>query len=251
MSVGINLGIPPLRSGGSVLLSTPRAAHWDFSRMDMLRQDIAGSIPVTASGQPIGRVLDLSGNGRNLVAEAANSRPTFYVPGQNLRPCAQMVVDDYLVWSGSAVEASAGWYLICVGFNAQANDDWRSLCAVGGGSPFVEHYLTQSGGNTTHFWNVASGISGRQSSLSVFTGVSTPGLRQLRINGSPRAGSAQAFSSVNLSRVSLGARIDSTWAGNPILQGWIGEMALFRAAEVNPAKIAEIEQELLWKWSIG
>ncbi len=219
--------------------------------MDLLRQDSGGAVPVTASGQPVGRVVDSSGNGRDLVSPALNSRPTFYAPGQNLRPCVQMVVDDFLTWEGSGVSTSAGWYLVCVGFNAQTNDDWRSLCGVGGGTPYVEHFLTQNGGNTSHFWNVATGIAGRQSSMSVFTGVSMPGLRQLRINGVARSGTAQPYSGVDLSRVAVGARIEPGWAGNPVPLGWIGEVALFRATEVNLAKLAEIERELLWKWSIG
>lgn len=43
-------------------------ATWDFTAAMGLFQDVAGTIPVTAIGQPVGRIRDLTGNGNDLVA---------------------------------------------------------------------------------------------------------------------------------------------------------------------------------------
>ena len=49
---------------------------WDPSDMSTLYQDSAGTTPVTAADQPIGRINDKSGNGNNLVQATSAKRPT-------------------------------------------------------------------------------------------------------------------------------------------------------------------------------
>lgn len=48
----------------------------DMARMDTMSQDSAGSTPLTGPGQPVGRVLDLSGRGRTASQSVSASRPT-------------------------------------------------------------------------------------------------------------------------------------------------------------------------------
>lgn len=48
---------------------------YDVSDKSTLFQDSAGITPVTASGQPVGRVSDKSGNGNHLIQATAGARP--------------------------------------------------------------------------------------------------------------------------------------------------------------------------------
>lgn len=69
---------------------------WDFSDMGTMFQDSAGSTPVTAASQPVGRVLDVSGQGRTLQQTTSAARPTYN--GAGITPDA---VDDFLVTSAN------------------------------------------------------------------------------------------------------------------------------------------------------
>lgn len=55
-------------------------AWYDPSDLSSLFQDAAGTTPVTAAGQPVGKVTDKSGNGNHLTA-AGTARPTLEVDG--------------------------------------------------------------------------------------------------------------------------------------------------------------------------
>ena len=79
---------------------------FDASRMATLFQDSAGSTPVTAAGQPVGRVLDLSGRGNHLLQAVSAARPTLIVDGGGKQCLSLDGVDDWLSaasvsWGGS------------------------------------------------------------------------------------------------------------------------------------------------------
>ena len=75
---------------GASILSTPSPASlfaggqegvwYDPSDLSTLFQDSAGTTPVTAAGQPVGRALDKSGRGNNAV-QATTARRPFYQTG--------------------------------------------------------------------------------------------------------------------------------------------------------------------------
>lgn len=54
---------------------------WDATDMATLFQDSAGATPVTALTQPIGRMLDISGNGNHLLQATAGARPQYTTDG--------------------------------------------------------------------------------------------------------------------------------------------------------------------------
>lgn len=58
-----------------LFLAGEKGAWYDPNVMSSMFQDAAGTIPVTAAGQPVGRMLDLSGNGNHLVQATAANRP--------------------------------------------------------------------------------------------------------------------------------------------------------------------------------
>lgn len=52
-----------------------QGAWYDISELTTLYQDSAGTIPVTAVGDPVGRVLDRSGEGHHLIQTTSTKRP--------------------------------------------------------------------------------------------------------------------------------------------------------------------------------
>jgi hypothetical protein len=83
------IGISTLRSlnqgssfsPASLFASGEKGAWYDPSDITTLFQDAAGTIPVTASGQPVGRILDKSGNGAHATQSTDSARPTYTVSG--------------------------------------------------------------------------------------------------------------------------------------------------------------------------
>lgn len=59
----------------SLFAAGEQGVWYDPSDMSTLFQDAAGTIPVTAAGQPVGRVLDKSGRGNHATQATATSRP--------------------------------------------------------------------------------------------------------------------------------------------------------------------------------
>lgn len=55
--------------------------YYDPSDLSTLFQDAAGTIPVTASGQPVGRISDKSGNNNHAIQATAAARPTYMTNG--------------------------------------------------------------------------------------------------------------------------------------------------------------------------
>ena len=79
------------------LFSTGEQGTWfDPSDITTLFQDDAGTVPVTAAGDPVGRMLDKSGNGRHATQATAGSRPTYRSSG-GLSWLEFDGVDDFMV----------------------------------------------------------------------------------------------------------------------------------------------------------
>lgn len=79
MRLGMGLGLPQKQLRGfvpSILFSAGEKGVWyDPSDLSTLFQDAAGTTPVTAAGQPVGKILDKSGNGAHATQSTATSRP--------------------------------------------------------------------------------------------------------------------------------------------------------------------------------
>ena len=58
-----------------------QGAWYDPSDLSTLFQDAAGTTPVTADGDPVGLMLDKSGNGNHVVQDIASMRPTLKTDG--------------------------------------------------------------------------------------------------------------------------------------------------------------------------
>lgn len=70
---------------------------YDPSDFSTMFQDAAGTIPVTAAGQPVGRILDKSGRGNHATQATAAARPILQQDGNGKYYLAFDGVDDTLV----------------------------------------------------------------------------------------------------------------------------------------------------------
>ena len=69
--------IPHINSLADLFSGSENGAWYDIQDMTTLWQDAAGTIPVTADGDPVGRVDDKSGNENHALQSTAASRPLF------------------------------------------------------------------------------------------------------------------------------------------------------------------------------
>lgn len=75
-------GVPPAAFTPVDLFGASETGVWyDFSDMGTLYQDSTGTIPVTASGQRVGKVLDKSGNGLHATQGTSTARPIWISDG--------------------------------------------------------------------------------------------------------------------------------------------------------------------------
>ena len=67
MSAFYNVDQPPfnMRSSARAIAAANNGLLFDIGDMSTMYQDAAGTIPVTAVEQPIGKILDKSGNGNH------------------------------------------------------------------------------------------------------------------------------------------------------------------------------------------
>lgn len=112
------------------LFAGAEGAWYDPSDLGTLFQDAAGSVPVTADGQPVGRMLDKSGNGNHMVQASAARRPVYRTNGTEHWLLFDGV-DDFLQ---SAITVSlAGTDKATFAFGVQ------SLNTAGANSAWISH----------------------------------------------------------------------------------------------------------------
>ncbi|MEN6621315.1 MAG: hypothetical protein ABFD50_07190 [Smithella sp.] len=72
---GLSAAVKALFSSGE------QGVWYDPSDLSTMFQDLAGTVPVTAVGQPVGRILDKSGRGNHATQSTAASRPILEIDG--------------------------------------------------------------------------------------------------------------------------------------------------------------------------
>ena len=97
MSRFYNLEQAPFNNRASArsIVAANNGLLFDIGDMSTLYQDAAGTIPVTAVGQPVGKILDKSGNGNHATQPITASRPTL-VQINGLYALSFDGIDDYL-----------------------------------------------------------------------------------------------------------------------------------------------------------
>ena len=108
MQIGLGIGapfrlkwVPPLTEQIRSLLfgSGEQGALYDPSDLSTLFQDTAGTTPVTAVEQPVGRILDKSGRGNHATQATTTKRPV-YSRRVNLLEKSEDLTDAYWIKNG-------------------------------------------------------------------------------------------------------------------------------------------------------
>jgi hypothetical protein len=117
---------------------------YDPSNLSSLFQDAAGTIPVTADGDPVGLMRDLSGNGFHATQTSAGNRPIYKTDGQ-------------LHWIECA---SASSHFMTHNANAPGTGEFLVVYALDSASTGITPFLAFGSGISTTY----TGISFRRGS---------------------------------------------------------------------------------------
>jgi hypothetical protein len=123
-----------------------KGAWYDPSDISTLFQDAAGTIPVTADGQPVGLMLDKSGNGNHASQSVSSKRPTYRDVG-GVQWIEADGIDDFLTTSPVAGIAN----------DADGMSLMMTVRSTGSRAVLVSQYDTI--GNSRNFSSVVSTMS--------------------------------------------------------------------------------------------
>ena len=133
--LGLGVGLTRRGGGGeaqtiaSLFASDERGAWYDPSDISTLFQDAAGTTPVTAAGQSVGKILDKSGRGNHAVQATASKRPV-YRASAGLHWLEFDGVDDTLGVSSGVYFGSASSTIVAL-TPLENNAGRRTLSAYG------------------------------------------------------------------------------------------------------------------------
>jgi len=97
IGIGMNLIRGGYASPASLFANGEQGAWYDPSDLTTLFQDSAGTTPVTAAGQSVGKMLDKSGRGNHATQATSLQRPTYQVDGAGRPYLSFDGVDDGMV----------------------------------------------------------------------------------------------------------------------------------------------------------
>jgi hypothetical protein len=144
--IGIKITLPNLADRARVFdwrVLSP-AAVWDVGIQASLFQDAAATTVVSANGDPVGCVKDLSGNGRHLTQATAASRPLYQAAGYTLFD----QVDDWIYTQVGALNLPALWVILAFRSGSGAGMVWAlPQDTASNVSPYFRYSLWSGGGN--------------------------------------------------------------------------------------------------------
>lgn len=152
LGLPIDVRLAPTRGGeavftpASLFASGEQGAWYDPSDLSSMFQDSAGTTPVTAAGQPVGKINDKSGRGNHLTQITAGERPILGQDGGG-RYCLEFDgVNDHLT-AGDALDLGTNslWAVAAAKFDTTADGTIfaKALNAVGA----ARYSLIRSGGS--------------------------------------------------------------------------------------------------------
>lgn len=191
---------------------------WDLADSTTLFQDIAGTTPVTAAGQTVGRVLDKSGNNNHWTAAADNTtRPTYQVDGDGKPYLSFDGSNDLLIAATPFASTGNRLWTAIFGLYAATQASSRTLLSINSGSNSQPISILQSATTTTGIQQFSRNDSGSGAVGPTLAGMLDSTKRVL--TSIMRGGNATASSRNAASRPSgggSGAYTDAaigTWGG--------------------------------------
>lgn len=107
IGLGVNMGGGPGFTPALLFASGKKGVWYDPSDFGTMFQDSAGTTPVTAVGQPVGKILDKSGNGNHASQGTSANRPTLQVDGTGRYYLAFNGTNSFLTTASVDLSATA------------------------------------------------------------------------------------------------------------------------------------------------
>ena len=195
----------------SLFAAGEQGVWYDPSDLSTLFQDAAGTTPVTAAGQPVGRMLDKSGRGNHATQSTAINRPTLQIDAGGRYYLACDGVDDGM--SASAIDlTSTNKLTVFAGIGKLRNSPTESIVELGS-SPASgpgTFWINSSGLASGDYWiAMAKNVSERTGFSSVKSAPTTDVLSVLfDFSGTSRA--TEIFPRINGSIPSLTGGLGAT-----------------------------------------
>jgi hypothetical protein len=114
--------------------ASEKGVWFDPSDITTLFQDSTGTLAVTAVGQPVGKMLDKSGNGYHATQSTAGKRPTYQIDPYGYGYLAFDGVDDFMV-TGSIDFTGTATMTASVGLLVDPTKVTAGTAVVTGGDP--------------------------------------------------------------------------------------------------------------------
>jgi hypothetical protein len=142
----------------AILFAASEQGFWlDPSDISTLFQDSAGTTPVTADGDPVGRISDKSGRGNHFIQATSAARPTYRVSG-GVHWLDLDGVDDHMTCSVDA-NTIFGVTLADLNYYACFGGRYSSL-TTNSADPFANHGLLHDAGGYISSYARSSGVIG-------------------------------------------------------------------------------------------
>jgi hypothetical protein len=252
MGASVSAGAAPW-SPARLFATGEEGAWYDPSDLSTMFQDSAGTTPVTAAGQPVGLILDKSGNGHHASQSTSTARPLLEDDDGVL--CLKFDgVDDFL--STAAIDLTGTSKVLAISGTLDTATSLAILYetsanAIGGGAFFCAVDYNAGGvGDWLVSGNVASGFAtvadqtARAVTTAQMSSVFTSGVGALSVvvNGSPQTlentYNPSATSAGNFGNHSLfiGARSGPSLLFNGNIYSLVIAGALYDAATLDAAE---------------
>lgn len=203
LSLGLFLGAGSVRrfTPARLFANGEQGGWWDPSDFSTQFQDSAGTTPVTAVGQPVGKVLDKSGRGNHRTQGTTSSRPTlrqdasgyFYWQYDGVDDSMSAAVDLSgtskltIVWGGYKASDS----LLCIPLEVGTSGSGVSATLLGPRNPgsgnFGSSLTSVTGSDATAGVALAAPILVLATGLFDTTAGTAAGQEVLRLNGAQAA----------------------------------------------------------------
>ena len=227
----------------------------DPSDFSTLYQDSTGTTPVTAVGQPVGKILDKSGRGNHATQTTAASRPTLQQDSNGLYYLSFDGTDDWMIAGAAStfnfLHNNLGATVFC-GYMPSGTSVYHAIVATGnlGNAGAVGFTLGQDDRTVGATYNIIANGSvslfvnsnpttGVTASKRVVSVVNASGKHITRKNA-VQISAATETGSASLANSAYGLNIGRTGAGIAPLNGRIYQL-IIRGAESNDGQIAATE----------
>lgn len=226
-----------------------KGAWYDPSDLSTLFQDAAGTIPVTAAGQPVGRIMDKSGRGNHATQATATSRPLLQTSGGKWYLDFDGVDDGLItgafdlsttnklsVFAGARKQSDATVQMICeASINANANNN--SFYLVTPSVNGAANYSAASKGTVLSIVTATPFAAPHTAVISVVSNIAAPSLT-MRVNkiASATSSSTQGTGNYGNHPIYIGRRGGSSLPFNGRIFGLI-----IRGADSTAQQISDTE----------